>query len=613
MAEPGPTVKNAAWLPASRKELEAQGEDEVDIIIFTGDAYVDHPSFGASVIGRVMQDEGAVVAVVPQPNWKDDLRDFRKLGKPRMFFAVTAGNMDSMVNHYTAARRRRSDDAYTPGGKSGFRPDYPTIVYTSILKKLFPDVPVLAGGIEASMRRLSHYDYWKEMVEPSVLISSGADMLVYGMGEEPVREIIRLLKKGVPFSSLKTIPQTSLVVDGKGNIPVSRKWEDLILDSHETVVSDKKAFARSFMLFEKESNKIEQARILQQTGERVVVVNPPFPPAGRATADSVYELPFTYLPHPRYRNKGSIPAFEMIRNSVNIHRGCFGGCSFCAIAAHQGKQVVSRSKESVLREIDRIAAMEGFNGVITDLGGPSANMYGMKATDTGKCLKCNRPSCIWPFVCNNLEVTHRELNELYEAALKRPGIKKIFIGSGVRYDLLLKEFNRKAGKEEDIYLKRLLEKHISGWFKVAPEHTDDDVLKLMRKPSFNLFTILKRRYDAIMKQSGRSGVIIPYLISSHPGCTIKKMESLAAELKALDIRPEQVQDFTPTPMTLSTTIYYTGINPYTGEQVFVPRDRSEKERQKQMFFWHKKNRGGSPGSAPRVTSPGRRVNLKTKP
>lgn len=614
MTEPGPTsVSPRAWLPASLKELAAAGEEEADIIIFTGDAYVDHPSFGTAVIGRVMQDEGAVVAIVPQPNWRDDLRDFRKLGKPRMFFAVTAGNMDSMVNHYTAARRRRSDDAYTPGGKPGFRPDYPTIVYTSILRRLFPDVPVVIGGIEASMRRISHYDYWKDSVEPSILISSGADMLVYGMGEEPVRELIRLLRKGVPFHSLTTIPQTAVVAGSSSAVPVNRNWTDIVLPSHAEVLADKKAFAASFVIFEKESHKIDQARLIQYVDSRAVIVNPPYPPAGMVAADSIYELPFTYLPHPRYRNKGSIPAWEMIRNSVNIHRGCFGGCSFCAIAAHQGKHVVSRSKDSVLRELDRLTKVEGFNGVITDLGGPSANMYGMKPTDQGKCQRCSRPSCIWPSVCNNLEVTHRELNELYEAALKRPGIKKIFIGSGIRYDLLLKEFNRRAGKEEDVYLKRLLEKHISGWFKVAPEHTDDDVLKLMRKPSFNLFRVLKRRYEAIMSQSGRRGVIVPYLISSHPGCSVKKMEELAGELKSLDIKPEQVQEFTPTPMTLSTTIYYTGINPYTGEQVYVPRDRSEKERQKQSVFWYKKNRGGRPGSAPRVTSPGRRVNLKTKP
>ena len=591
MVEPGHIAGHGSFLPANRKELDAAGIGEPDVILFTGDAYVDHPSFGAAVIGRVMEDEGAVVAIVPQPNWKDDLRDFRKLGRPRLFFAVTAGNMDSMVNHYTAARRLRSDDAYTPGGKSGFRPDYPTIVYTKILKSLYPDVPVLAGGIEASMRRFSHYDYWKDSVEPSILIGSGADMLVYGMGEEPVREIIRLMQKGVPFSSLRTIPQTVIVTEKGARMPVSKTWKDLWLDSHERVVADKKAFGSSFALFEKETNKIEQARIIQECGESVVIANPPYPPGESSAADSLYELPFTYLPHPRYKGKGAIPAYEMIKNSINIHRGCFGGCSFCAIAAHQGKHVVSRSQESVLKEVDRLTSMEGFKGVITDLGGPSANMYGMKPRDGRLCLKCSRPSCIHPSVCKNLDTSHGDMNRLYDAALKRKGVKSVFIGSGIRYDLLLKEFNRDAGKEEDVYLRNLIDRHISGWFKVAPEHTDSDVLKLMRKPSFELFRVLKKRYDGLLKRTGKRGAIVPYLISSHPGCTEAKMRGLAASLEELDIRPEQVQEFTPTPMTLSTTIYYTGLNPYSGQPVYVPRDPAEKRRQKQYFFWYRKPDG----------------------
>lgn len=588
MREEEKKQNDSRWLPTSRKEMESLGVDEADVIIFTGDAYVDHPSFGAAVIGRVMEDEGAVVAVVPQPNWRDDLRDFRKLGRPRMFFAVTAGNMDSMVNHYTASRRLRSDDAYTPGGKPGFRPDYATVTYVKILKDLYPDVPVLIGGIEASMRRFSHYDYWKNSVEPSILIGSGADMLVYGMGEEPVREIIRLMQKGVPFSSLKTIPQTGVVAEPGPGLPVTKRWDDLWLDSHKAVATDKRLYGRSFMLFEKETNKIDQARMIQETGAKLVIVNPPYPPAVQAGADSLYELPFTYLPHPRYKGKGTIPAYEMIKYSVNIHRGCFGGCSFCAIAAHQGKHVVSRSHDSVLREIDKIVRLEGFKGVISDLGGPSANMYGMKPTEPDKCLKCNRPSCIWPSICPNLETSHGSLNRLYEAAQKRDGVKRVFVGSGVRYDLLIREYNKSAGREEDVYLKNLVTKHISGWFKVAPEHTDNEVLKLMRKPPFEFFRILKRRYDSMMRQAGTTGEIIPYLISSHPGCTEVKMGELAADLKELNIKPEAVQDFTPTPMTLSTTIYYTGINPYTGENVYVARDLNERRIQKRYFFWYRK-------------------------
>lgn len=592
MKEPGSI--QPAWLPTSRKELAIMGEEEADVILFTGDAYVDHPSFGAAVIGRVIEDAGAVAAIVPQPNWKDDLRDFTKLGKPRLFFAVTAGNMDSMVNHYTAARRLRSDDAYTPGGKPGFRPDYPTIVYTSILKRLFPDVPVIIGGIEASMRRFSHYDYWMERVEPSILVSSGADMLVYGMAEEAVREIVRLMKRGVPFGSLRTVPQTGIVLGKEDTIPAVKKWEDLYLDSHEIVVADKKAYARSFVLFETETNKIDQARMIQATGNRVVVVNPPYPPGDSESSDRIYELPFTYLPHPRYKSRGTIPAWEMIRNSVTIHRGCFGGCSFCAIAAHQGKHVTSRSKDSVLKEIEKISNIEGFSGVITDLGGPSANMYGMEPRDRSRCLKCSRSSCIWPSVCRNLETSHQKLNDLYEEATKSKGVKRIFIGSGIRYDLLLPGHNKSAGREEEAYLKNLLEKHISGWFKVAPEHTDQEVLKLMRKPPFELFRQLKKRYDAIMRKSEKSGMIVPYLISSHPGCRERKMAEMADVLRELDIRPEQVQEFTPTPMTLSTTMFYTGFNPYTGEQVYVPRDPGERKRQKDRLF-QKKNRGGRPG------------------
>jgi uncharacterized radical SAM protein YgiQ len=577
------------WLPVGRKELASMGNDEADVILFTGDAYVDHPSFGAAVIGRVMEAEGAVVAIVPQPNWKDDLRDFRKLGKPKLFFAVTAGNMDSMVNHYTASGRLRSDDAYTPGGKSGFRPDYASIVYTKILKSLYPDVPVLLGGIEASMRRFSHYDYWKNSVEPSILISSGADMLVYGMGEEPVREIIRLMMKGVPFSSLRTIQQTGIISDVGLPLPSSKKWTDMWLDSHKAVSTDKKVYARSFVAFEKESNKIDQARIIQEHGEKVVIVNPPNPPVGAADADSLYELPFTYLPHPRYKGKGQIPAYEMIKYSVNIHRGCFGGCSFCAIAAHQGKHVVSRTEESVLKEIDKISQLEGFKGIISDLGGPSANMYGMEPEDISKCRKCNRPSCIWPSICPNLKTSHGRLNRLYDAAQKRTGIKKVFVGSGVRYDLLLREYNKSAGIEEDLYLKNLVTRHISGWFKVAPEHTDNEVLKLMRKPPFEFFRILRKRYESIMRKTGTRGEIIPYLISSHPGCTEAKMGELATDLKELNIKPEAVQDFTPTPMTLSTTIYYTGLNPYTGENVYVARDLNERRIQKRYFFWYRKD------------------------
>lgn len=578
---------NSEWLPASRKEMLDREWDEADVILFTGDAYVDHPSFGSAVIGRVIENEGFRVAIVPQPNWKDDLRDFRKLGKPKYFFGVTAGNMDSMVNHYTAARRLRSNDAYTPGDKAGFRPDYPTIVYTKILKELFPDVPVLIGGIEASMRRLTHYDYWKDKLEPSILLSSGADMLIYGMGEQPLRELMRLLGKGVPFSSLKTIPQTGIVIDIAQPVPAQNRWKDITLNSFEKCVSEKNLFSENFVTFEKESNKIVSARLIEPSGDNLVIINPPYPAMSEVEADRTYDLPYTYLPHSRYNKKGPIPAYEMIKFSVNIHRGCFGGCSFCAIAAHQGKQIVSRSEKSILNEINKISQLPDFKGYLSDLGGPSANMYRMKGNDLEKCLKCGRPSCIWPSVCNNLDTSHKQLTELYKTVNKTVGIKKAFVGSGVRYDLLFPEWNRKAGRDEAEYLAELVTNHVSGRLKVAPEHTSPKVLNYMRKVPFDLFIKLKQRFDNIIKKSGLKYEIVPYFISSHPGCTDRDMAELVAEVKNLGIKPEQVQDFTPTPMTLSTVMYYTGKDPYSGKDVYVARKIDEKRRQKEFFFWYK--------------------------
>ena len=581
------------WLPTTRKELELREWDEVDIILFTGDAYVDHPSFGSAVIGRVLEDEGLRVAIVPQPNWKDDLRDFRKLGKPRLFFGVTAGNMDSMVNHYTAARRLRSDDAYTPGGKAGFRPDYPTIIYTKILKELFPDVPVVIGGIEASMRRLTHYDYWNDKLEPSILLSSGADMLIYGMGEQPLRELVRLLSKGVPFSSLKTIGQTSIAI-GKGELtPVNKDWKDIFLHPFEKCLEDKKLFAENFIKFEKESNKIVSARLIEPENGYNVIVNPPYPPMTEEEADRSFDLPYMYMPHPRYNKKGDIPAYEMIKFSVNIHRGCFGGCSFCAIAAHQGKQIVSRSEGSIANEIRKISSLPDFKGYLTDLGGPSANMYAMKGKDLKVCNVCSRPSCIWPAVCNNLATNHKKLTELYRKVDGMKGIKKSFIGSGVRYDLLFTEWNKNAGRDEGEYLEELVVNHLSGRLKVAPEHTAPHVLSHMRKAPFELFRKLKKRFDNIKQKHDLKSEIIPYFISSHPGCTDADMKDLADEVKTLGIKPEQVQDFTPTPMTLSTLMYYTGFDPFTGKKVYVARSSDDKKRQKGYFFWYKKGHNGT--------------------
>ncbi len=494
------TIFSNKWLPTTKKELDSLGWDEPDVILFSGDAYVDHPSFGPAVVGRVLEAEGLRVAIVPQPNWQDDLRDFRKLGKPRYFFGVTAGNMDSMVNHYTAARRLRSDDAYTPGGKSGFRPDYPTIVYTKILKQIFPDVPVVIGGIEASMRRLTHYDYWKDKLEPSILVSSGADLLIYGMGEQPLRDLVRLLVKGVPFSSIKTVPQTAFVMRKDEPLPSQNNWKEISLHSYEKCLADKKLFAENFVKFEKESNKMVSARLSEESGNLNIIINPPYMPMDEEEADRSYDLPYMYLPHPKYNKKEDIPAWEMIKFSVNIHRGCFGGCSFCAIAAHQGKQIVSRSENSILREVRKISQMDDFKGYISDVGGPSANMYRMKGKDMNLCRVCSRPSCIWPAVCTNLNVSHKSLTELYKKVDRVEGIKKSFIGSGVRYDLLFPEWNKAAGRDEAEYLEELVRNHVSGRLKVAPEHTSPQVLSLMRKAPFDLFRKLKSRFDSITEE-----------------------------------------------------------------------------------------------------------------
>ncbi|MBW6500155.1 MAG: YgiQ family radical SAM protein [Bacteroidales bacterium] len=579
------------WLPATKKEIEMLGWEQPDVVLFSGDAYVDHPSFGTAVIARVIEDEGLRVAIVPQPNWKDDLRDFTKMGRPKYFFGVTAGNMDSMVNHYTATRRLRSDDAFTPGGRAGFRPDYPTVVYTEILKKIYPDLPVVIGGIEASMRRLTHYDYWKDRLDPSILLTSGADMLVYGMGEQPVRELVRLLSRGIPFASLKTIPQTAVRAGKNDPVTLQKNWKNIFLHSFDECVSDKVLLAENFIVFERESNRIGSGRLIEDAGDYRVIVNPPFAPADEREADRSYDLPYEYRPHPRYDKKEKIPAYEMIKFSVNIHRGCFGGCSFCAIAAHQGKQIISRSEESILREVGKITRLPGFKGYISDLGGPSANMYRMTARNIDKCRKCARPSCIWPAVCPNLDVSHASLTALYRKVRRAEGIKKAFIGSGIRYDLLFPEWNKNAGRAEKDYFEELIVNHTSGRLKVAPEHTSPKVLNYMRKAPFSLFRTMRAGFEKVKTAHGLNYEIVPYFISSHPGCTASDMGELAAEVRNLGIRPEQVQDFTPTPMTLSTLMYYTGFDPYTGKKLYVARSRADKNRQKDQFFWYKKKAG----------------------
>lgn len=576
------------WLPTTRKEMELRGWDEVDVVLFSGDAYVDHPSFGAAVVGRVLESCGLRVAIVAQPNWRDDLRDFKKMGRPRMFFAISAGAMDSMVNHYTANRRRRSDDAYTPGGKAGFRPDYPTIVYTQILKRLYPDVPVVVGGIEASLRRVTHYDYWQDKLRPSILVDSGADMLIYGMGEKPLRELATLLRKGVPFGSLTTIPQTAFLQSIDIDLPKNKRWQTLELASHEKCLEDKMSYAKNFRHVEEEANKKHASRLVQRVDDKLVVINPQYPPMTEKEIDYSFDLPYTHLPHPKYNGKGDIPAYEMIKNSVCLHRGCFGGCSFCTISAHQGKFIASRSERSVLAEVEKIKTLPGFKGYLSDLGGPSANMYGMKGRDEKLCDVCARPSCIFPTVCKNMNTDHSRLTALYRKVDSIEGIKKSFVGSGVRYDMLLNdnasEAERRSHRE---YTRELISRHVSGRLKVAPEHTSDGVLSVMRKPSFALFGRFKKEFERINKECGLNQQIVPYFISSHPGCRDEDMAELAVLTKDMDFKLEQVQDFTPTPMTVSTVIYYSGIHPYTLKPVMTAKTQEAKLRQRMFFFWYK--------------------------
>lgn len=575
------------FLPTSAKEMRALGWEQADVILFSGDAYIDHPAFGSAVIGRVLHNLGLRIAIVPQPNWRDDLRDFKKMGIPRLFFGVTAGNMDSMINHYTANKRLRSDDAYSPSGKAGHRPDYASVVYTHILKDIYPDIPVVLGGIEASLRRLTHYDYWSDSLKPGILAWSGADLLVYGMGEKSLAELVKLLQRGVPFDRLNTIPQTAVLINREEPLPKNKQWEDRELHAHAQCVNDKKSLALNFRHIEQESNLMHAARLHQVYGEKRIVVNPPWPPGNSKELDLTFDLPYTREPHPRYRNKGPIPAFEMIKNSVTLHRGCFGGCSFCTISAHQGKFVVSRSKESILKEVNEIAKSPGFKGYLSDLGGPSANMYQMQGKDLSICEKCKRPSCIFPSVCANLETSHEPLLGIYRATDKIPGIKKSFIGSGVRYDLLLNPKASEAEKKSHMsYAKELITKHVSGRLKVAPEHTSEKVLKVMRKPSFSLFKEFVKLFNQVNQEHKLNQQIIPYFISSHPGCSEADMARLAVETKELSFNLEQVQDFTPTPMTLATVMYYTGLDPYTLQKVETAHTRQEKQNQRQFFFWH---------------------------
>lgn len=583
---PATTHLLSEWLPTTKKEMLLRGWEELDVVLFSGDAYVDHPSFGAAVVGRVIEAAGWRVAIVPQPDWHGDYRDFKKMGRPRLFFGISPGCMDSMVNKYTANKRLRSEDAYSPDGRHDCRPEYPTIVYSKILKQLYPDVPVVLGGIEASMRRLTHYDYWQDRLMKCILYESGADMIVYGMGERPIVELCKRLAAGQNICDIRDLPQTVFIAK-KDNIPGGIQDNDIVLHSHEKCLRDKRAEAENYRHIEEESNKVHASRLIQQTGSHYTVVNPPYPPMTTAEIDASFDLPYTRLPHPKYKGK-RIPAYEMIKLSVNLHRGCFGGCAFCTISAHQGKFVVSRSKESILREVRQVMENPDFKGYLSDLGGPSANMYAMGGKNKKICERCKRPSCIHPRICPNLNADPTKLLEIYHAVDSLPGMKKSFIGSGVRYDMLLhRTGDEQTDKAIQAYTRELICRHVSGRLKVAPEHTSDHVLSLMRKPSFEQFIQFKRIFDQVNREESLNQQIIPYFISSHPGCHEEDMAELAVATKRLDFQLEQIQDFTPTPMTISTEMWYTGYDPYTLEPVFSARDAREKLAQRQFFFWYK--------------------------
>lgn len=571
------------FLPTTKKEVEALGWSELDVIIISGDAYVDHPSFGPAVIGRWLEAMGLKVAIVPQPNWQDDGRDFAKLGRPRLFFGITAGNMDSMVNHYTATKRLRHDDAYTPGGQHGFRPDYATIVYTQWVKRLFPDVPVVIGGIEASLRRLSHYDYWQDKLRPSILMDCGADLLVYGMAERPMTDLVRIFRTDNWRAHLHECSQIAFITDDYKKYCGTES--PLMLHPFEKELSNKRFYGENFVAFETESNKRQQRVIVQPYNKKQLVILPPYPPATEEEMDhyALYDRMMN-APHPKYAKRGDIPAWEMIKNSITIHRGCFGGCSFCAITAHQGRFISSRSERSVLAEVTDLARRPYFKGHISDLGAPSANMYRMHGRNLKACQCCARPSCIFPEVCKNLDINHKPLIALYRKAAAVKGVRRITIGSGIRYDLLLADEGTDRENGLTDYFREVVRHHVSGRLKVAPEHTQTKVLNKMRKPSFDRFLAFNKKFQQLNREAGLHQQLVPYFISAHPACTLDDMKALHKATEGQHLHIEQVQDFTPTPMTYSTAMYFLGYDPYTGKKVFSAKSKGEKDKQKGMFF-----------------------------
>lgn len=551
-------------------ESKARGWSELDVIFVSGDAYVDHPAFGVPLLARLLESRGLKVGIIAQPDWRSK-EPFMALGRPRLFFAVAAGAMDSMVAHYTPARKLRRDDAYTPGNLHGARPNRATIIYTSRLKEAYRDVPVVIGGIEASLRRFAHYDFWEDKVRRSALVDAKADLLVYGMGESPLLELVARLNSGESFSAIRDIRGTAYASSALPETGTGL----LELPSFEKVAADRAVYSESFRLLSGEQNHACARVVVQRHAARYLVCNPPAQPLSEKALDAIYALPFVKAPHPGYTE--AIPAYEQIRSSVTTHRGCFGGCAFCAITHHQGKTIQSRSESSVLRELERLTALPWFRGSVSDLGGPTANMFGLSCGDPTAGAVCRRGSCLYPKLCANLVTDDAGSSRLLAAARKVTGVKHIAVSSGVRYDLL---------ERQPRYLRELVEHHVGGLLKVAPEHLTDRVTAVMRKPGRASF---ERFRDAFMKESCRVGKkqhIVPYFISGHPGCTLSDMVDLALLLRRWGMQVEQVQDFTPTPGTLSTCIFHTGVDPFTGEQVYVPKTDREKGLQKSLLLYH---------------------------
>ncbi|AZR72410.1 YgiQ family radical SAM protein [Anoxybacter fermentans] len=563
--------KREDFLPINAEDMKARGWDQLDILLITGDAYVDHPSFGVAIIGRLLEIHGYKVGIIAQPDWRD-IKDFKAFGDkpPRLFVGITSGNLDSMVNNYTAARRRRKRDVYSPGGVGGKRPDRAVIVYANRVREVFGKVPIVIGGLEASLRRFAHYDYWQDRVRRSILLDSRADLIVYGMGERQVVEIAQSLESGIPIEYLTYLDGTVAKTKSLDGL------KDFVeLPSYEEVSTDKEKYALSFKLQYQEQDPFKGRPVVQKHGDWYIVQNRPAKPLATHELDRLYELPYTREYHPIYEKEGGIPALKEVKFSIVTHRGCYGSCAFCALVQHQGRIIQSRSKESILKEVRLLTKLPDFKGVIHDVGGPTANMYKTGCSRDGEGY-CGKRNCLFPSPCPNLKKSHQEYIDLLRSIRQIPGVKHVFIRSGIRYDLLM------ADNESD-FLKELCEHHVSGQLKIAPEHVSPKVLKAMRKPSFEVYAKFREEYKKVNKMLGKKQYLVPYFISSHPGCGLDEMIQLAEHIRDLKYNPEQVQDFTPTPMTLATCMYYTGIDPLTGEKIYVPKDMGEKRMQRALL------------------------------